>query len=69
MNKQRILVLVNILLGVLIISQFATVILMESLDTGFAEDLHEVNGFIIFGLIIVHVALNWRWVKQNVFKR
>ena len=69
MNKQRLLIVVNILLGILIISQFASVILMEFLDKDFAGEFHEVNGFIIFGLILIHVTLNWQWIRHNVLKR
>ena len=69
MNKQRLLIIVNILLGVLILSQLATVILMGSIGYEWPEAFHEVNGVVIFVLIAVHVTLNWQWVKKVVLKR
>lgn len=32
------------------------------------EEIHEYNGFLLLGLIAVHVALNWGWVKSNFLK-
>ncbi len=69
MNKQRMLVIVNIMLGVLVISQFATLFFMEFVGAEWTKEFHEINGFILFGLILVHVVLNWQWIKHNVFKR
>jgi len=68
MNKQRLLVIVNLTLGILILSQFATIVLMNTIGYKFFEAVHEVNGFIILVLIILHVILNWPWIKKNVFK-
>ena len=69
MNKQRFLVIINMFLGVLLLSQIATVFLMGSIGYNFTEAFHEVNGFVIFGLIIVHMTLNWPWIKKAAIKR
>ena len=31
--------------------------------------VHRINGVLLVVLIVVHVVLNWGWIKANVFKR
>lgn len=35
---------------------------------GWLYYLHRFNGLLLAALIIVHVVLNWGWVKANIFK-
>jgi protein-S-isoprenylcysteine O-methyltransferase Ste14 len=30
--------------------------------------IHEYNGWLMIVLIVAHIALNWGWVKVNIFK-
>jgi hypothetical protein len=32
-------------------------------------EIHEFTGYVFFLLIIMHVILNWSWVKANFFKK
>lgn len=36
---------------------------------GWPYYVHRFNGPLLIVLIIVHLALNWGWVKANIFKR
>lgn len=32
-------------------------------------EIHEITGYVFFLLIIMHIILNWSWVKANFFKK
>ena len=34
----------------------------------FLEEIHKFNGFLLLGLVVVHLVLNWGWVKSNFLK-
>ncbi|OHD55039.1 MAG: hypothetical protein A2Y33_14625 [Spirochaetes bacterium GWF1_51_8] len=31
-------------------------------------EAHEINGLVLIGLIVIHIVLNWPWIKTNIFK-
>lgn len=31
-------------------------------------EVHEYNGLLFLVLVITHLALNWSWIKANLFK-
>ncbi len=31
--------------------------------------VHRINGALLVVLIVVHVVLNWGWIRANIFKR
>jgi low temperature requirement protein LtrA len=31
--------------------------------------IHEFTGYVFFLLVIMHIFLNWSWVKTNFFKK
>ena len=68
MTKNRLLVIVNLLLAILIISQLSTVILMKVVGYKGIVEIHAIIGSLIFILITMHVILNWVWIKKNIFK-
>lgn len=35
---------------------------------GWVYQAHRYNGLLLVVLIVVHAALNWGWVKANIFK-
>ncbi len=72
MTKNAALKIINPILGVLLINQmltgiFADEILMRAPDA--FEVLHEGTGYLIVFLSVVHVILNWPWVKANFFRK
>jgi hypothetical protein len=71
MNKQKALKYVNLALIVLFVAQAVTgVLAFTGLLAGaeFAEELHEYAGLAMVITVLIHLWLNWGWVKVNYFK-
>ena len=66
MNKRNLLKIVNVLLAVLILNQATTALIHDLLPKDAFEFLHEGGGVTMFVLALVHVYLNWAWVKANI---
>jgi hypothetical protein len=66
MNKRNLLKIVNVLLAVLILSQAITALLHDFITRDTFEYLHEGGGVTLFIAALVHVYLNWAWVKSNL---
>ena len=66
MNKRNLLKIVNIILAILILNQATTALLHDLLSRDAFEFLHEGGGVILFVSALVHVYLNWAWVKTNI---
>ncbi|MFA4982195.1 MAG: DUF4405 domain-containing protein [Candidatus Omnitrophota bacterium] len=32
-------------------------------------ELHEYNGLLMAALVVIHVTLNWGWIKANILKK
>ncbi len=58
MSKIKLLKIVNSVLGISFILQVISTV--AGLYT-----LHKINGMIFIIIAIVHVALNWGWIKAN----
>ncbi len=72
MTKNTALKILNPVLGVLLINQMATGIFASEIQArshDAFEVLHEGNGYLIVILSVVHVILNWPWVKANFFRK
>lgn len=68
MKKQTALKVVNLLLGLFIVNQFLTGTFHLYLSNRAFTILHERSGLVLFVLSIVHVVLNWGWVKAQFFR-
>ena len=66
MNKRNLLKIVNVILAILILNQATTALLHDLLSRDAFEFLHEGGGVILFVTALVHVYLNWAWVKANI---
>ena len=66
MNKRNLLKIVNVLLAILILNQATTALIHDLLPKDAFEFLHEGGGVTMFVLALVHVYLNWAWVKANI---
>ena len=66
MNKRILLKIVNILLALLILNQATTGMLRGILPGEAFEFLHEGGGITLFIFALIHVYLNWAWVKANI---
>lgn len=73
MNKMKLLKIVNPLIAVQFVLQVFSVIALIFLSAVIpaekAGKMHTVGGFVLIGLIIVHIFLNWNWIKTNFFKK
>jgi|WetSurMetagenome_2_1015567.scaffolds.fasta_scaffold678835_2 hypothetical protein len=65
MNKKNLLKVVNVILCLLFINQALTGILYSFLPKDLFEFLH-MGGFLLILSAILHVYLNWAWVKANL---
>ena len=68
MKRNALLKILNPILAILLLNQALTGLLSDSLSGEAFEVLHEGGGvaFVIGGLL--HLVLNWNWVKANFFK-
>ena len=67
--RNTMLKILNPILGVLLVSQVLTGALREAMSHEVFEILHQAAGFVFAGTVLLHVGLNWNWVKANFFKR
>lgn len=67
MNRNKILKVLNPILGLLLVNQIVTGIFGESLPNELFEILHEGGGYVFAATAVLHVILNWNWVKANMF--
>ncbi|MBN1595195.1 DUF4405 domain-containing protein [candidate division FCPU426 bacterium] len=59
--KQSLLKIINPLLFLSMLFQFASGIGMAQLHLGWMREVHEINGMAGLALIAVHVSLNFKW--------
>jgi len=69
MNKQSVLKLLNIFLAIDFICIGITILLRNNLLIDYFYSINPVFGFILLGLIITHIILNWNWIKSSYFKK
>lgn len=68
MKRNAMLKILNPLLGILFVNQMLTGIFNEALPHEAFEIMHEGCGFVLAVVALLHVILNWNWVKAN-FKK
>ncbi len=68
MNKKTGLKAVNVIIAVLILNQAGSAILRGLIGREAFEVLHEGGGVVLLAGIVVHVILNWGWVRAQFFK-
>lgn len=68
MNKQKILKILNILLLLSFIIQTLNAILIDYIGREIFHKIHPINGFIMIFLAIIHIILNWGWIKNSYLK-
>lgn len=59
----------NALLALLLVSQALTGLFRDSLPDAVFEDIHVPGGLLIITGVILHVILNWGWVRVNFLKK
>jgi heme A synthase len=69
MKKNTILKIINPILFLLIISQAVTGLLHLKLSPETFETIHEGGGIVLVGLVIVHLILNFNWIRASYFHK
>ncbi|HOO76316.1 MAG TPA: DUF4405 domain-containing protein [bacterium] len=67
MNRSRALKVLNPLLALVFLTQILSGVFHEYLDHDVFEVVHETGGIVLAGLVVLHVGLNWNWVKATFF--
>ena len=69
MKKATVLKVVNVALAILFVNQAATGMLHDELSREAFEVLHQGAAFALIAVAVLHVALNWGWVRGLFAKR
>ena len=69
MRRTTLLKILNPILGVLLVSQMATGLFGESLARAAIFEFHEACGIAFAVLAVLHLILNWAWVKATFLPR
>ncbi|MBN1153522.1 DUF4405 domain-containing protein [candidate division KSB1 bacterium] len=69
MKKQKALSIVNVMLFLFFLWVIITAFLHELMSPALYEKLHPIGGFLFFLTALIHIYLNWSWIKSNVLKK
>ena len=69
MKRNFILKILNPILAILFLNQILTGILHDVIPKEAYEFLHEGGGISFAVAAVLHVFLNWNWVKANFYRR
>lgn len=72
MTRNTLLKILNPVLGLLVVNQILTGLLADELfklSPNAFEILHEDGGLVLAVLIVLHLILNWNWIKTTYFKK
>ena len=69
MNRALALKILNPILAVLVLNQALTGMFSSALPHEAFEILHEGGGALLILGVVLHVDLNWNWVKGSFFRR
>lgn len=65
MKRNDALKVINPLLGIFLVNQVLTGLLNKSLPHEVFEVLHKGGGILFTIAAILHVTMNWNWIKAN----
>lgn len=69
MKSVKMLRILNLLLAADFLVIGVTAILNDLIQTtGFYFYFHAIPGFVFLILVILHLTLNWKWIKTNYLK-
>ncbi|HOK09423.1 MAG TPA: hypothetical protein PLT82_07505 [Candidatus Hydrogenedens sp.] len=69
MSKATMLKVINPILLLLFINQASTGLFHHSLSHKMFEVLHEGGGIVLIIVSLLHLILNWGWVRSTFLKR
>ena len=65
MKKTKMLIYINPIIGILILNQLLSGLFSRTLHHETFEIIHKGGGVLLFIGVVIHVALNWAWVKTT----
>jgi hypothetical protein len=69
MKKASILKFLNPLLFLAAFIQIITVVIIKTIPTSQIFTIHEYNGYTLAVIILLHLILNWNWIRLTYFKQ
>jgi len=69
MNKQKSLRIVNLLIAALILLLAGTAVFNETIPYTIYSKIHPLTGYLLSFFVLLHVTLNFGWIKSNYLKR
>ena len=69
MTRNSALKILNPIIGLLMLNQLLTSVFHESISNEIYELLHGGGGLALTALIVLHLILNWGWIKTSYFKK
>lgn len=69
MKRSTALKIISPVIAVMLVIQVFSGLFSDSLSSSAFEIFHEINGLTLAGLIVLHVVLNWNWIKSSFFKK
>jgi len=69
MNKTKALRFLNPILGVLVLNQLLVGLSHDALSRKVFEVMHEGGGILLVLGVLLHLILNWNWVRANYLKK
>ncbi len=68
MKKNKALKIINPILLILLVNQAVTGLFGTQISHEMFTILHKGGGFVLVGLALVHLGLNFGWVKANFLR-
>ena len=69
MKKQNMIKIVNPIMGILMLNQFITGFFHKQISHDTFEVLHEWGASLLLVFVILHVILNWGWIKNHFLSK
>jgi len=69
MKRNSILRILNPILAVLFLNQSLTGILHDTISREAYEFLHGGGGILVTITVVLHVILNWNWIKATFYRK
>lgn len=69
MNRQKLLKIVNVILGILFLDMAITGLLADYIPYDVYQLVHASVGRVFVLFAIAHITLNWNWVKNTLLKK
>jgi hypothetical protein len=69
MSKNQLLKIVNPIFFILVFLQFLGIVVSKFIDFDWQYKAHVYGGYAIGIVIVIHLYLNWTWIRNTYFKK